>query len=324
MVRRAPVPDSLAAGGYHPPAAKNAPQGTVPDEPLEAVPLRHWGRWIAAVVVLFFAAALLVSLVKNPHVDWPTIREFLFAPLTLRGLLVTIELTIVSMIIGLSGGVLVALMRMSANPVLTSIGWVFVWFFRGTPLLVQILLFGFLGAMYPTLFLGIPFVGVVFWQGATSTVIGATTAAILALSMNEAAYSSEIVRAGIISVDKGQAEAAESLGLSGGQTMSRVVLPQAMRVIIPPLGNETISMLKMTALVSVISGHDLLTNLQLAYGQNFRIIPLLLVATFWYLFLVTLLSIGQHYLEAYFGKGFGQKEAQRAERRTEKREARHA
>jgi polar amino acid transport system permease protein len=223
------------------------------------------------------------------------------------------------MAIGMSGGTLLAVMRLSDNPVLTSIAWVYIWFFRGTPVLVQILIWGFLGAVYPTIFVGLPFVNVVFAHAQTSSVIGATTAGILALGLNEAAYASELVRAGIISVDRGQREAALSLGMPGGLAMRMVVLPQAMRVIIPPMGNETIGMLKTTALVSIISGHDLLTNLQIAYGQNFKIIPLLIVATIWYIFLTTLLSIGQHYLEAYYGRGFGAAETAAAEKRALKR-----
>jgi polar amino acid transport system permease protein len=267
--------------------------------------LRHWGRWITAAVLVFLVFALGYSLAKNPHVDWPTIGDFLFASLTLRGLVVTIELTAVAMAIGIFGGTALAVMRLSANPVMSTFAMAYIWFFRGTPVLVQILLWGFLGALYPTLFIGLPFTGVVFGQATTSAVIGATVAGILALGLNEAAYAAELVRAGIISVDRGQREAAESLGMSGSQTMTTVILPQAMRVIIPPMGNETISMLKTTALVSVISGNDLLTNLQVAYGQNFKIIPLLLVATIWYLALTSVLSVGQHYLEAHFGRGFG-------------------
>jgi polar amino acid transport system permease protein len=291
-------------------------------EAIKAIPIRHYGRWISAAIIIFVLFSLLWSLWHNPNVDIGTIREYLFAPLTMRGIVVTIELTVVSMIIGLVGGTLLAVMRLSDNPVLAAVAWGYIWFFRGTPILVQILFWGFLGALYPTIFMGLPFTGIVFGSAETSAVIGATTAAILALGLNEAAYAAELVRAGIISVDRGQNEAALSLGMSGSLTMRLIVLPQAMRVIIPPMGNETISMLKTTALVSVISGADLLTNLQQAYAQNFKIIPLLLVASIWYLFLTSLMSIGQHYLEANYGKGFGAAEAEQAEKRAAKREAR--
>lgn len=308
-------------------AASSAPVAAESVErprPIKAIPVRHWGRWVSAAILLFFAFALGWSLAHNPNVGWATIGEYLFKPLTLRGVLVTLEMTVIAMVIGIIGGTIVAVMRLAENPILRVVSWLYIWLFRGVPLLVQIIIWGFLGALYPNLFLGIPFVGVVFAQGNTSAIIGAFTAAVLALGLNEVAYAAELVRAGIISVDKGQNEAALSLGMSGGLTMRRVVLPQAMRVIIPPMGNETITMLKMTSLVSVISGRDLLTTVQQVYAQNFEQIPLLIVASLWYLALVTVLTIGQHYLEKRFGRGFGQADAGRAERKALKREVRSA
>jgi polar amino acid transport system permease protein len=291
---------------------------------IKAVPIRHWGRWVSAALLLFFAFALAWSLAHNQNVGWQTIGQYLFKPLTLHGVQVTIEMTIIAMIIGVVGGTIVAVMRLADNPILRTVALLYIWLFRGVPLLVQIIFWGFLGALYPSLFLGIPFVGLVFAHGNTSSLIGAFTAAILALGLNEVAYAAELVRAGIISVDKGQTEAAESLGMSSGLTMRRVVLPQAMRVIIPPMGNETITMLKMTSLVSVISGRDLLTTVQQVYAQNFKQIPLLIVASMWYLALTTLLTIGQHYLEKHFGRGFGQAEVGTAERKALKRVNRSA
>jgi len=288
-------------------------------EAIKAIPIRHWGRWIASVIILFIFFLLAYSFIKNPHVEWHTIGQWLFKRLVWHGALVTLELTFIAMVIGMVGGTLLAVMRLSKNYVLSGVSWLYIWFFRGTPVLVQILLWGNFGILYPRLFLGLPFVNVVFASVDANRVIGGLVAAILALGLNEAAYAAELVRAGIISVDKGQTEAAESLGMSPGLTMRRVVLPQAMRVIIPPMGNETISMLKTTALVSVISGHELLSNLTIAYSQNFKIFPLLLVACIWYIFFTTLLTIGQHYLEAYFGRGFGDKEAAAAEKRAMKR-----
>jgi polar amino acid transport system permease protein len=307
-------------------AALSAPVAHEPGERprlIRAVPIRHWGRWVSAAVLLFLAVALAWSLAHNPNVGWATIGQYLFKPLTLHGVLVTIEMTIIAMAIGIAGGTIMAVMRLSDNPILRTVSWIYIWLFRGVPLLVQIIFWGFLGALYPNLFLGIPFVGLVFGHANTSALIGAFTAAILALGLNEVAYSAELVRAGIISVEAGQTEAAESLGMSGGLTMRRVVLPQAMRVIIPPMGNETITMLKMTSLVSVISGHDLLTTVQQVYAQNFRQIPLLIVASIWYLALTTVLTIGQHYLEKHFGRGFGQADAGGAERKALKRVTRN-
>jgi polar amino acid transport system permease protein len=288
-------------------------------EAIKAIPIKHWGRLIASIIILIIFLALAYSFIKNPNVEWPTIKDWLFKDLVLRGVLVTIELTIIAMIIGVVGGTLLAIMRLSTNYVLRWVSWVYIWFFRGTPVYVQILLWGNIGILYPRLFLGIPFTSWIFAEVDSSRLVGAFVAAILALGLNEAAYAAELVRAGIISVERGQTEAAQSLGMSPSLTMRRVVLPQAMRVIIPPMGNETISMLKTTSLVAVISGGDLLTNVSIAYSQNFKIFPLLIVACIWYIFLTTLLTIGQHYLEAYFGRGFGVHETESAEKKALKR-----
>lgn len=287
-------------------ATVTADRTPLPDqgEAIDAVPLRHWGRWISAAIILFAVFALGWSLLHNPRLGLSTIIKSLFQPYVLHGVLVTIELTIIAMVIGVVGGVMLAVMKLSDNPVLSWCASAYIWFFRGTPVLVQIIFWGFAGALYPTIFLGLPFTHVVFAHENTSSLIGAFTAAILALGLNEAAYASELVRAGIISVDSGQNEAALSLGMSNYTSMRMVVLPQAMRVIIPPMGNEIITMLKTTALVSVISGSDLLTVIQHAYAQNFQTIPLLIVASLWYLTLTSILSVGQHYLEKYFGRGF--------------------
>jgi polar amino acid transport system permease protein len=292
------------------------PPSASPPSWIRAKPVRHYGRWLSAAALLYLAFALIWSLAHNPIMDWQTVGEYMLKGLTLRGLVVTIELTVIAMAIGILGGTLLAVMRLSDNPVLSSMAWFYIWFFRGTPVLVQILFWAFLGALYPRLFCGIPFTGVVFGSAATSSVIGAFAAGILALGLNEAAYASELVRAGIIAVDTGQRKAALSLGMSNALTLRYVVLPQAMRVVIPPMGNETIGMLKTTSLVSVIAGSDLLTNLQKAYAQNYQIIPLLVVASLWYLLLTTLLSVGQYYLEKHFGKGFGMLDASKAESRS--------
>jgi polar amino acid transport system permease protein len=272
---------------------------------LTAVPVRHWGRWVGAAVALIVFASLVHSLWVSKNLQRATIGHYLFTPLTLRGVLVTVELTAIAMTIGILGGILLAVMRLSKNPVLTGVAWVYIWFFRGTPQLVQILFWGFLGALYPKITIGIPFAHFVLFSGETNRLIGAFTAALLGLGLNEAAFASEIVRGGILSVDHGQHEAALSLGMSPTKTLRKIVLPQAMRVIIPPMGNETIGMLKNTSLVSVISGHDLLTNLQNVYEQTYQVIPLLIVASLWYLALTTLLSVGQYFLERRFARGFG-------------------
>jgi polar amino acid transport system permease protein len=199
-------------------------------------------------------------------------------------------------------GTILAVMRLSPNPLVSAASWVYIWFFRGTPVLVQLLFWFFIAALYPTIALGVPF-GPQFVHIDANAAITAFAAAILGLGLNEAAYMAEIVRAGILSVDEGQTQAAQSLGMTRMQTMRRIVLPQAMRVIIPPTGNETISMLKTSSLASVITVAELLFSVQQIYDVNYRTIPLLIVASIWYLIVTTVLSIGQYYIERYYGRG---------------------
>jgi polar amino acid transport system permease protein len=243
------------------------------------------------------------SVATNPRFQWGVVGDFLFDSRILHGVRVTIELTVIAMAIGIVLGVVLAVMRISPNPLVSGGSWVYVWFFRGTPVLVQLLFWQFVSALYPKLSIGIPFGGPEFASGNANHIITPFTAAILGLGLNEGAYMAEIVRAGILSVEEGQTEAAQSLGMTRLQTMRRIVLPQAMRVIIPPTGNETISMLKTSALVSVIAYSELLYSAQLIYAENYRQIPLLLVVSIWYLVLTTLLSIGQYYLERHYGRG---------------------
>lgn len=264
--------------------------------------LRHPGRWVSAIVVLFVFLVVARSLLLNPNIGWPIVRDYLFASVTLSGVLITLYLTALAMTIGVVGGVVVAVMRLSENLVLSKLASLFVWFFRGTPVLVQIIFWGYLGALYPTIVLHIPFTDFDVINAPTSAVITAFVAATLALGLNEIAYAAEIIRGGITSVDRGQTEAAYSVGMTPGSTTRRIVLPQAMRVIIPPLGNEVITMLKTTSLVSVIAGTDLMTNMQRIYSQNYQVIPLLVVASLWYLALTTVLSIPQAWLERRFGR----------------------
>ncbi|CAA9376992.1 amino acid ABC transporter permease [uncultured Nocardioides sp.] len=272
---------------------------------IEVVPLRHWGRWAAAAVVALLAASLMASLARNPNLEWGTVGDYLFRDFVLRGVGVTIMLTVVAMLIGTVGGVVVAVMRLSANPVLRAVASLYVWFFRGTPLLVQIIFWGFLAALYQRIQLGIPFTDLHVIDVSTNAVVGPVVAAILALGLNEIAYAAEVVRGGILAVDRGQDDASLALGLTKSQAMRTITLPQAMRVIVPPMGNETITMLKSTALVAVIGGKDLLTAVQTVYSQNFKVMPLLVVAALWYLALVSVLSVGQYFLERRFGRGHG-------------------
>ena len=238
----------------------------------------------------------------NSRFGWGVVGDYLFSSRILHGLVVTLELTVLAMAIGIALGVLLALMRMSQSAVVSGTSWVYIWLLRGTPVLVQILFWNFISAVYPSIDLGIPF-GPSFVHLDANTLITPFMAATLALGLNEGAYMSEIVRAGIISVDEGQTDAAQALGMTRMQTMRRIVLPQAMRVIIPPTGNETISMLKTTSLVAFIAVVDLLYTAQLIYSVNYKTISLLMVVSIWYLAVTSVLSIGQYYLERYFGRG---------------------
>jgi polar amino acid transport system permease protein len=258
---------------------------------------------VATAVVLVIVAAAVQSVVKNPRFEWGVVRQYFTDRAILTGLLVTFELTVIAMAMGTVLGVILAVMRRSPVPIVSGAAWVYIWFFRGTPVLVQLIFWEFISALYPTISLGIPFVGLTFFHGNANALITTFTAAALGLGLNEGAYMAEIVRAGILSVDEGQTEAAQSIGMTRMQTMRLIVLPQAMKVIIPPTGNETISMLKTSSLASVISVRELLFTAQIISARTFQIVPLLLVASIWYLILTSVLTFGQYYVERYFGKG---------------------
>lgn len=271
-------------------------------EEIKAIPVRHPGRWVAAAVILFLVVALANSMASNQRFEWGIVGQYFTSSRILHGLVITIELTVAAMAIGIALGVLLAVMRLSPNPLVSGAAWTYIWIFRGTPVLVQILLWYNIAALYPRFSLGIPF-GPTFAHFTAASVITPFVAGMLALGLNEAAYMAEIVRAGIISVPEGQTHAAQSLGMTRLLAMRRIVLPQAMRVIIPPTGNETISMLKTTSLVSVIAVAELTYSAQLIYSVNYRTIQLLIVASLWYLIVTTILTIGQYYLERYFARG---------------------
>jgi polar amino acid transport system permease protein len=274
-----------------------------PAPPIKAVPVRHPGRWVGVAVIVVLVAMLVHSFLTNPNFQWDVVGEYLFSDPVLRGLRNTLILTVLAMAIGVVGGVLLAVMRLSPNPVLAGAAAVYIWLFRGTPVITQLIFWNFLAALYPRLGLGIPF-GPTFVSVDTNAVISVFAASLLGLGLNEAAYMAEIVRGGIQSVDPGQSEAAGALGLSRTQTLRRIVLPQAMRVIVPPTGNETISMLKTTSLVVVIAYFELTVAVQTIYSRTFQTIPLLIVAALWYLALTSVLSIGQMFIERRFGRGF--------------------
>lgn len=276
----------------------SAPAGV----PVVAVPLRHPGRWVAIFAIGVFAATLVNTAFTNPNFEWGVVRQYFTSDTIISGLWMTLLLTVLVMVGGILLGVLLAVMRLSPNPVVAGAAGLYIWFFRGTPVLVQLILWFNLAVLFPTLSLGIPF-GPEFVTFESNSLITPFIAALLGLGLNEAAYMAEIVRAGIQSVDEGQVEAAQALGMRRTLTMRRIILPQAMRVIIPPTGNETISMLKTTSLVSVISLGDLLYSAQTISARTFQVIPLLLVASIWYLIVTTLLTAVQTRIERRYSRG---------------------
>jgi polar amino acid transport system permease protein len=270
--------------------------------PIKAVPVRHPGRWVTVVVVLVLVAMLIDSVFSNSGYGWSIERHYIFSGPVLDGVVKTLELTVAAMLIGVLGGIAVAVARLSPNPVLAAVSWVYVWGFRGTPVLVQVFIWYNLAYLFPHLSLGIPF-GPTFVTGTTNKLIAPTTAAILGLGLNEAAYMAEIVRAGILSVDEGQTEAASALGMPRQLVMRRIVLPQAMRVIVPPTGNETISMLKTTSIAAFITVPELFQAGQNIISRTYTTIPILLMISIWYLVMTSVLTTGQFYIERYYGRG---------------------
>jgi polar amino acid transport system permease protein len=277
-------------------------------EEIKAVPVRHWGRWIAALIIVIVAASLIRSAIldtgTNKGFQWSVVGNYLFDSRVLHGMVVTIRLTVLAMLIGIVLGVVLAVMRLSPNWLVSGASWVYIWFFRGTPLLVQIIFWNNFGALYKTIVLGVPFGGPGIIHANSNSLIPTSVAVVLALGLNEGAYMAEIVRAGIISVSEGQTEAAQSLGLGRLQTMRLIVLPQAIRVIVPPTGNEVISMLKNTSLASVVAYGELLYAVQLIYGVTYQTIPMLIVASIWYLVMTSVLYVFQYFIERRFGRGF--------------------
>jgi polar amino acid transport system permease protein len=272
-------------------------------EDIKAVPVRHPLRWVMAALVAVLAADIIWSAASNSRFQWGVFGDFFFDHRILHGLQITLELTVLAMAIGILLGIVLAIMRLSPNSLISGAASFYVWIFRGTPVLVQIELWFYIAAVYPRISFGVPFGGPDLVSGSATSLITPFVAGMLALGLNEGAYMAEIVRAGILSVDEGQGEAAQALGMTRLQTMRRIVLPQAMRVIVPPTGNETISMLKTSSLVSVIALADLTYSAQIIYSANYKTIPLLLVISVWYLIFTTILSIGQYYLERRFGRG---------------------
>jgi polar amino acid transport system permease protein len=275
---------------------------------IDAIPLRHPWRWVAAVVIVILLALFLYGAATNEAYRWQVFGEFLFNERILLGVFNTLQLTVYSMVLAIVLGVILAVMRLSPNAVFRSVSWVFLWIFRGTPIYVQLTFWGLIPTIYKNIQLGVPF-GPSFFQLNLQALSIPFLLATLGLALNEAAYMAEIIRAGISSVPEGQIEASTALGMSWGMAMRRTVLPQAMRVIIPPTGNEVISMLKTTSLVTAVPYTlDLysIATREIA-AREFEPVPLLLVAAAWYLVVTSILMVGQFYLERYFSRGVSRK-----------------
>jgi polar amino acid transport system permease protein len=289
----------------------------VPPETITAVPVRHPGRWVAIVVIAILVAMFAHMLVTNPAFQWGFMFDNMFLPPVLEGVRTALVVTILAMVIGVVLGTVIAVMRLSPNPILSSAAWVYTWFFRAVPRVVLLVLFGNLGILYSSYGFGLPFdrqlgnlLGIDwdlrFFSLDARTVVTGFMAGLLGLALSEAAYMAEIVRAGIQSVDPGQQEAAQACGMGRGATLRRIVLPQAMRVIVPPTGNETIAMLKDTSLLAFVPvTNELFFQLQAIGARTFQVFPMLVAACLWYLAMTSVLMVGQYFLERYFGRGFG-------------------
>ncbi|WP_210081535.1 amino acid ABC transporter permease [Pantoea endophytica] len=262
-----------------------------------------YGRWISWILVLVIAANFLWLVATNPNFEWNVVLQWFTEGSVMKGLQVTLGLTVVSMILGTLLGLLLGVWRLSENKLLSGLSSLYIWFFRGTPLLVQLIFWYNLSTLFPTIAITLPWTDITFASWNTNDLITPLTAAIAGLALNEAAYMAEIIRAGLLSVDNGQVETTQAFGMSRSRALRRVIIPQAMRSIIPPTGNQLISMIKATSLVSVIAMGDLLYSVQAVYNRTFEIIPMLMVAVIWYLLITSILNLGQSAIERYYARG---------------------
>ena len=299
-------------------AAETPPSsGTIESSAIKAIKLRHPWRSVFAVVLVLIFALFILDAAQRPAYDWASVGTYLFDRRISMAAFVTLQLMVYSMIIAIVLGVILSVMRLSPNPVVKSLAWFYLWVFRGTPVYVQLVFWGLLSTIYQSIEIGNPFTEPWF-SIATKVALNTFSLAVIGLALNEAAYMAEIVRAGLLSVDPGQEEAATALGMSWSQTMRRVILPQSMRVIIPPTGNEVISMLKTTSLVTAVPfGFDLYTRSRDISAETFNPIPMLIVASIWYLFFTSVLMVGQYFLEKRFARGVGERRPDRKGEGTE-------
>ncbi|WP_299302464.1 amino acid ABC transporter permease [uncultured Brachybacterium sp.] len=270
---------------------------------LRVVPARHPGRVVLAVGVGLLVAVVLYSFVTNPRWEWGVVAQWFFAESIIRGLLETLKLTVMAGAVGFGLGLALALMRLSKSGLISSVSWTFSWIFRSTPLLVQLLLWYNLGYLYERITLGIPLTEITFFDARTSDLMTPMLAAVLGLGLHQAAYAAELIRGGILSVDQGQLEAASALGIPARDRSLRIVLPQAMRAILPTAFNEIIGLVKGTSIVYVLAHAELFFTIQLIYGRTQQVLPMLLVATLWYVVITSALSVGQYYIERHYSKG---------------------
>ena len=300
-----------AAGATPPPNGRAGSAPSAQSVAIKAIKLRHPWRAIAAALLILIFVLFVIDAAQRPAYDWPSVAQYVFDRRISQAAFVTLQLMLYSMIIAIVLGVILAVMRLSPNPVVKSVAWFYLWVFRGTPVYVQLVFWGLLAIIYQSVDIGLPFMEPLY-SFETKAVLNAFTLAILGLALNEAAYMAEIVRAGLLAVDPGQEEAATALGMSWSQTMRRVIIPQSMRIIIPPTGNEIISMLKTTSLVTAVPfSFDLYTRSRDISAETFNVIPMLIVASIWYLFFTSILMVGQYFLEKRFARGVGDRRPDR-------------
>ncbi|MCW8381500.1 amino acid ABC transporter permease [Streptomyces justiciae] len=279
-----------------PPVSKEASASVAP-EAIKAVPVRHWGRYVSAVVVLALVGLLVNAFATADKIQWSAVGDYVFDDTVLKGAGRTLLISVLAMVMGVVLGVILAVMRLSKNPVTSWVAWVYIWFFRGTPVYVQLLLWFNLALIFPTLNLG------PIYKDEMVDVMTPFMAALLGLGLNEAAYMAEICRAGLLAVDEGQTEASHALGMSHAKTLRRIVIPQAMRVIVPPTGNEFINMLKTSSLVYAVTYNELLRATSTIGSTSYAVMEMLFVACIWYLVMTSVFSVFQFYLERRYARG---------------------
>ncbi|MFF5495424.1 amino acid ABC transporter permease [Streptomyces aquilus] len=280
-----------------PPVSKEASGASAAPEAIKAVPVRHWGRYVSAVVVLALVGLLVNAFATADKIQWSAVGDYVFDDTVLKGAGRTLLISVLAMVMGVILGVVLAVMRLSKNPVTSWVAWVYIWFFRGTPVYVQLLLWFNLALIFPTLNLG------PIYKDEMVDVMTPFMAALLGLGLNEAAYMAEICRAGLLAVDEGQTEASHALGMSHSKTLRRIVIPQAMRVIVPPTGNEFINMLKTSSLVYAVTYNELLRATSTIGSTSYAVMEMLFVACIWYLVMTSVFSVFQFYLERRYARG---------------------